>query len=47
VGNNRPIPGSKPDSKRGRKDPGLFSAWMEGEKLMQIALIRFCARFIG
>ena len=40
---HRPIP----DSKQNGKDPGLFSAWIEAEKLMQIALVLPCAAFIG
>jgi ATP synthase protein I len=44
---NRPIPDPKPGSKQGGKDPGLFSAWIQAEKLMQIALVLPCAAFIG
>ena len=44
---NRPIPDSKPDPKQGGKDAGLFSAWIQAEKLMQIALVLPCAAFIG
>ena len=48
---NRPIPDSSPDSKSGSKqrgkEPGLFSAWIQAEKLMQIALVLPCAAFIG
>ncbi len=44
---NRPIPDSKPDSKQDGKDTGLFSAWIQAEKLMQIALVLPCAAFIG
>ena len=48
---NRPIPDPKhdagPDSKQGGKDAGLFSAWIQAEKLMQIALVLPCAAFIG
>jgi ATP synthase protein I len=40
---HRPIP----DSKQRSKEPGLFSAWIEAEKLMQIALVLPCAAFIG
>ena len=40
---NRPIPDPKQDG----KSPGLFSAWIEAEKLMQIALVLPCAAFIG
>ena len=40
---NRPIP----DPKQSGKDPGLFSAWIQAEKLMQIALVLPCAAFIG
>src|ERR1700733_13347031 len=44
---NRPIPDPKPDLKQGGKDPGLLSAWIQAEKLMQIALVLPCAAFIG
>jgi ATP synthase protein I len=44
---NRPIPDSKPDSKQSGKEAGLFSAWIQAEKLMQIALVLPCAAFIG
>jgi len=48
---NRPIPETKPDSQpgsnKGSKDAGLFSAWIQAEKLMQIALVLPCAAFIG
>jgi uncharacterized membrane protein YfcA len=48
---NRPIPDPKrdlrPDSKQSGKDPGLLSAWIQAEKLMQIALVLPCAAFIG
>jgi ATP synthase protein I len=44
---NRPIPDQKSDSKQGGKDAGLFSAWIQAEKLMQIALVLPCAAFIG
>ena len=44
---NRPIPDQKPGSKQGGKEPGLFSAWIEAEKLMQVALVLPCAAFIG
>jgi len=44
---NRPIPNPKTDSKQGGEDPGLFSAWIQAEKLMQIALVLPCATFIG
>ena len=44
---NRPIPDAKPDSKQSGKDAGLFSAWIQAEKLMQIALVLPCAAFIG
>src|SRR5579863_7866020 len=48
---NRPIPDAKPDanpnSGQGGKEAGLFSAWIEAEKLMQIALVLPCATFIG
>ena len=40
---NHPIP----DPKQNGKGPGLFSAWIEAEKLMQIALVLPCAAFIG
>jgi len=40
---NRHTPGSKQTG----KEPGLFSAWIEAEKLMQIALVLPCAAFIG
>ena len=40
---HHPIPDPKPTG----KDPGLFSAWIEAEKLMQIALVLPCAAFIG
>lgn len=40
---NRPIPGAKQNG----KEPGLFGAWIEAEKLMQIALVLPCAAFIG
>lgn len=40
---NSPIP----DPKQNGKSPGLFSAWIEAEKLMQIALVLPCAAFIG
>jgi ATP synthase protein I len=40
---NRPIsdprPGSKSDSKQGGKEPGLFSGWVQAEKLLQIAFV--------
>jgi uncharacterized membrane protein YfcA len=44
---NRPIPDQKPDANQGGKDAGLFSAWIQAEKLMQIALVLPCAAFIG
>ena len=48
---NRPIPdlkpGSNPESKQSGKDAGLFSAWIQAEKLIQIALVLPCAAFIG
>ncbi|HEY1804331.1 MAG TPA: AtpZ/AtpI family protein [Terracidiphilus sp.] len=40
---HRPIP----EPKQNGKEPGLFSAWIEAEKLMQIALVLPCAVFIG
>lgn len=40
---HRPIPESKP---RG-KAAGIFDAWIQAEKLMQIALVLPCAAFIG
>jgi len=39
----RPIPGSKPRS----KPSGVLGAWIEAEKLMQIALLLPSAAFIG
>ena len=36
---NRPIPDPKPGSKQGGKDPGLFSGWVQAEKLLQIAFV--------
>ena len=44
---NRPIPDPQSESKQGGKDAGLFSAWIQAEKLMQIALVLPCAAFIG
>jgi ATP synthase protein I len=44
---NRPIPDSKPDPKQGGKDAGLFSGWVQAEKLFQIAFVLPCAAFIG
>ena len=40
---HRPIPEQKQRGKGG----GLLSAWIEAEKLMQIALVLPCAAFIG
>jgi len=40
---HRPIPEQKQRGKGG----GLLSAWIEAEKLMQIALVLPCAVFIG
>ncbi len=40
---HRPIP----DPKQNGKNQGLFSAWIEAEKLMQIALVLPCAAFVG
>jgi ATP synthase protein I len=40
---HRPIP----DAKQTGKPAGLISAWIEAEKLMQIALILPCSAFIG
>ncbi|HVN92845.1 MAG TPA: AtpZ/AtpI family protein [Terracidiphilus sp.] len=36
-----------PDDKQKGNGSGLFSAWIEAEKLMQIALVLPCATFIG
>jgi len=36
-----------PESKQRGKTDGLFSAWVQAEKLMQIALVLPCATFIG
>jgi ATP synthase protein I len=44
---NHPIPDPKSKSNQGGKDAGLFSAWIQAEKLMQIALVLPCAAFIG
>ena len=40
---HRPIP----ESKQPGKGPGLLSAWIQAENLMQIALVLPCATFIG
>jgi ATP synthase protein I len=43
VPSHRPIP----ESKQPGKTDGLFSAWVQAEKMMQIALVLPCATFIG
>jgi len=40
---NRPIPESKPSGQGG----GILGAWVQAEKMIQIALMLPCAGFIG
>jgi ATP synthase protein I len=42
-----PIPDPKPQGKGSGRNPGLVSAIVQAEKLMQIALVLPCAVFIG
>jgi F0F1-type ATP synthase assembly protein I len=40
---NRPIP----ESRQRKKPPGAFDAWVQAEKLMQIAILLPSAAFVG
>jgi len=44
---HRPIPERKPRDKNAPAAGGMMNAWIQAEKMMQIALMLPCAGFIG